>query len=124
MSRKIEDLQPELQRIYHLFADKMEAAGIDFIVTCTARTQAEQDALYAQGRTLPGRKVTWTRRSRHTGGRAFDIVIMENGKPDWDVSNRKWEEAGLIGQSVGLEWGGGWLTSKDFPHFELKDATA
>lgn len=124
-SRKIEDLIPEMQEKAKLFAVRMAEAGISFMFTCTRRTQAEQDALYAQGRTAPGRIVTWTTKSKHIGGKAFDIAILSNGKPTWDVkvsvdgdSIPDYQEAGKIGEAVGLRWGGR-FKSPDMPHFEL-----
>jgi len=120
-SRKIIDLCPELQEKAIKFRSLMNEAGIDFIFTCTTRSPKEQDELYAQGRTKPGRKVTWTKKSKHVGGRAFDIVIMDRGKCVWDVTDPRWEQAGEIGQSLGLVWGGSWQVTKDFPHFELKE---
>lgn len=124
-SRRIEDLLPECQEKYSLFEARMKEAGIDYIVTCTYRSQDEQDALYAQGRTRPGRKVTWTRASRHTSRKAFDIAIMVNGKICWnpslDADNDgvpEYTEAGLIGESVGLRWGGR-FSSPDAPHYEI-----
>ena len=97
----------------------MENAKIDYIITCTYRSQEEQDMLYAQGRTLPGKKVTNAKVSKHTSRTAFDIVIMVNGKPCWDVSNPSWKLAGEIGEIVGLTWGGNFKKFKDFPHFEF-----
>ncbi len=123
MSRKIEDLLPELQERYAFFKHAMDEMGIDYIVTATLRTKAEQEALYAQGRTKPGKVVTWTLNSRHLSGRAFDIVIMENGKPDWSVSNPDWKRAGDIGIACGLVWGGTW-SKPDYPHFELPPEAA
>lgn len=119
-SRRIEDCVIALQEKFRRFDRKMKAAGIDYMLTCTHRPQAEQDALYEQGRTAPGKIVTWTRRSRHTEGRAFDIVIMENGKPDWNAKNPKWTRAGEIGRTVGLRWGGD-FSKPDMPHFELPE---
>lgn len=120
MSRDIKDLTPETQALYYSFDLEMKAAGIDYIVTCTLRTKAEQEALYAQGRTKPGNIVTWTLNSRHLKGTAFDVVIMENGKPDWRVSNQKWAKMGEIAKMLGLLWGGYWKTP-DYPHLELKE---
>ena len=126
MSRKIEDLVPEMQEKARAFAGLMAEAGIPFMFTCTYRSQEEQNALYAQGRTKPGRKVTWVKVSRHTGRTAFDIAILKDGKPTWDgkVSVNAndipdYVEAGQIGESVGLKWGGRWLKNTDWPHFEL-----
>ena len=118
MSRRFDDLVPAAQEAYLRFEKGMAEAGIDFLLTCTTRSQQEQDALWAMGRTKPGKKVTWTRHSRHLSGEAFDIVIMEAGKPCWDVRNKKWKQAGAIGRAAGLVWGGDWK-HKDYAHFEL-----
>lgn len=125
MSRAIEDLTEETQEAYWNFDAAMQEAGIDYIVTCTYRSQADQDALYAKGRTVPGKKVTWTRNSKHTGRTAFDIAILVNGKiiwnPELDADGDgvpEYTEAGEIGESVGLTWGGRW-ESPDAPHFQL-----
>jgi len=129
-SRKIEDLVPELQTLFHEFSMQMHDAGLQFIVTCTYRSQDEQDELYARGRTKPGNKVTWTRNSRHTRRTAFDIALVKDGKVSWDIKAdvndndiADYEEAGEIGESVGLEWGGRWKTP-DRPHFQLRERTA
>ena len=125
MSRLISDLVPELQDKFHKFAGLMAETGIPFILTSTYRSQLEQDLLWAKGRTEPGPKVTWVKVSRHTGRTAFDIAILMDGKPVWDtkvnVNNNEFEdylEAGQIGESIGLKWGGRWKT-RDLPHFEL-----
>lgn len=126
-SRKIDDLVPAMQLCALRFAGAMAEAGVPFIFTCTRRAQEEQDELYARGRTKPGRKVTRTRRSRHTLGEAFDIAICKDGVPTWDGKVDvdedgipDYTEAGQIGEALGLEWGGRWKKSPDFPHFQLK----
>ena len=68
-SRLITDLCPEMQVLYAQWKAKMDELGIDLIITCTLRTQSEQQALYNQGRTLPGPIVTWTLHSQHLFGR-------------------------------------------------------
>ncbi len=130
-SRKINDCAPELQDLARLFAVRMAEQGIPFMFTCTRRTQQEQDDLWAQGRTKPGKVVTWTRKSKHIDGNAFDIAILKNGKPTWDLktsvdgdSVADYIEAGEIGESVGLKWGGRFKdrfgdSCPDFPHFEI-----
>ena len=57
-SRKIEDCHPLLQPKLKAFIATCKSVGIDVLVTCTWRSGAEQDALYAQGRTTPGKRVT------------------------------------------------------------------
>lgn len=127
-SRLISDLVPEMQEKFHLFAGKMAEAGIPFMITRTKATPEEQAELYAQGRTKPGLIVTWTLKSKHLEGKAFDIAILKDGKSTWEpkVSVNKNEvpdyfEAGQIGESIGLEWGGRWKR-RDLPHFQLKEA--
>jgi peptidoglycan L-alanyl-D-glutamate endopeptidase CwlK len=126
MSRKIEDLILEMQEKVREFAGKMAEVGIPWMLTCTYRSQDEQDKLYAQGRTKPGKKVTWVKVSRHTSRVAFDIAILKDKKPVWDIkiniNNNEipdYTEAGQIGEECGLVWGGRWSTP-DFPHFELR----
>lgn len=130
-SRDIRDLCPELQCLFHKFAERLKELEVEFIVTCTYRSKIEQDALYAQGRTKPGKIVTNARggQSKHNmvddknnpASRAFDIVPLINGKPDWNIKNESWAVAARVGDGLGLEWGGSWIHSKDFPHFQLKD---
>jgi peptidoglycan L-alanyl-D-glutamate endopeptidase CwlK len=128
-SRKVEDLTPEVQAKLKEFAVRMAEEGIPWMLTCTLRPQEEQDALYEQGRTKPGKIVTWTRHSKHTPrqgyngkSRAFDIAILKDGKPTWDVKVSvdgddipDYDEAGRIGKECGLRWGGDF---GDRPHFE------
>jgi peptidoglycan LD-endopeptidase CwlK len=99
------------------FQNEMRRQGIEFIFTCTFRPQPEQDELYAQGRTKPGRIVTWTRNSKHTKREAFDIAVIKNGKITWYADDYK--KPGEIGMNLGLNWGGN-FKAKDMPHFELK----
>ena len=115
-SRSIEDLTPETQELYNKFAVIMKSKGINYIVTCTFRSQDEQNSLFEQGRTKPGQIVTWTRKSRHTDREAFDIAILKNGKITWNPAD--YVEAVKIGKAVGLDAGGAWTKNKDYPHFE------
>lgn len=122
-SRKIEDLLPHVQELAKKFIDACHKQGIDLLVTSTYRDKDCQAALYAQGRTSPGKIVTNARagQSMHNWRVAFDIVPLRNGKPVWSTSGADhslWETVGHIGQSVGLEWGGNWKSLPDFPHFQ------
>ena len=129
-SRLISDLIKPLQIKYYDFEREMRQHQIEFIVTCTYRSNQEQDALYACGRTKPGRIVTncqggysmhnKTDANGNPAAQAFDICILENGKPDWDVGNPSWTIAGQIGVNLGLDWAGNWKSFKEFPHFQLR----
>jgi len=128
-SRKLTDLHPTLQPIAAKFLERCKAAGLNILITCTYRDGAEQERLYAKGRTTPGPKVTNARagQSKHNttlngvpASEAFDIVPLVNGKAEWSAKHPHWAIAGKIGQELGLEWAGTWRTFKEFPHFELK----
>jgi len=101
--------------------------------THTLRTFAEQDALYAQGRTKAGAKVTNARggQSYHNYGLAIDIVLLvdkdKNGSfetASWetnkDFDNDKiadWMEIVAIFKRYGFEAGIDWKFM-DAPHFQ------
>ena len=129
-SRLITDLTPDTQVFYWKFDAGMKAKGIPYMVTRTLCDQEMQDWIYASGRTRPGPILTHTRQSIHLKGEAFDIAILRDGKPVWDVKVDvnldhvpDYMEAGKIGESVGLEWGGDWPGWKDFPHFQKRQQT-
>jgi peptidoglycan L-alanyl-D-glutamate endopeptidase CwlK len=78
---------------------------MDILITCTLRTQAEQTALYAQGRTVPGHIVTNAQagKSAHNWGLALDFVPMINGKPEWTGKDPAWAHAISMAESRGME---------------------
>jgi len=100
----------------------------------TLRTFAEQDALYAQGRTSAGPKVTNAKggQSWHNYGLAIDIVLLQdkdgNGthetaswdnKIDFDGDGvADWLEVVYVFKLYGWEWGGDWRSFRDTPHFQ------
>jgi peptidoglycan L-alanyl-D-glutamate endopeptidase CwlK len=88
------------------------------------RSYEEQAALYAQGRTAPGKKVTNARPgySNHNFGIAFDIGVFEGSK--YLPESPKYKAVGALGMDLGLEWGGNWKTIVDQPHFQLRPVWA
>ena len=109
-SRKIEDLLPVVrERVEKMIAD-CEAEGIELLVTSTYRDNFSQAALYAQGRTTPGRIVTNARagQSFHNWRVAFDFVPVVAGKARWDDKDA-YATCGKIAESIGLEWAGRWI---------------
>ncbi|MDA8155911.1 MAG: M15 family metallopeptidase [Actinomycetota bacterium] len=141
MSRDPNELvEPVRQRLETLRADAARE-GIDFIITYTMRTDAEQHALFAQGRkglnevnrlrTYAGlapikqsenRVVTKLFKSVHQFGCAFDIAIVKDGKPDW-ADTASYEKLGELGESIGLRWGGR-FKFRDLCHFEYTGGLA
>jgi peptidoglycan L-alanyl-D-glutamate endopeptidase CwlK len=120
----ISTLLPEVQPMARALVQKAVLGGIKIKIISGLRTYAEQDALYAQGRTAPGKIVTKARGgySNHNFGIAFDIGVFE-GNSYLDDSP-KYKAVGVIGMDLGLEWGGSWKTIVDQPHFQLRPAWA
>lgn len=97
------------------------------------RTFDEQSALYAQGRTKSGKKVTNAKagQSVHNYGLAVDIVLIIDGKTaswdtvkDWDNDRvSDWMEVVKVFKDCGWNWGGDWTSFKDLPHFEIPTIT-
>lgn len=54
-SRSLDDLIPPAKARVQAFLEAAKKQGIDLLVTSTYRDNASQDALYAQGRTTPGK---------------------------------------------------------------------
>lgn len=123
-SRDIKDLHPELKNLAKKFLDKLEEENIDVIITSTYRDNESQNALYALGRTKKGKIVTYAAggHSYHNYRLAFDIVPIKDGKPVWSTIGENlilWRKIGALGMVLGLEWGGNWKKSKDYPHFQF-----
>ena len=86
------------------------------------RTYAEQDALYAQGRTrntLPVVTKAKGGQSNHNFGIAVDIGIFIAG--EYLAESPMYETAGRLALDAvpGLEWGGNWNSIVDRPHYQL-----
>ena len=125
MSRKIADLAGWMQLKALELVAHAERIGLFILITQTLRTMAEQDALYQQGRSKPGKVVTKARagQSPHNYGLAFDIAFVDPGRDGvtWDEPrDGAWEEVGKCGESLGLVWGGRWKAFPDRPHFEAQ----
>jgi len=111
-------LHAPLQALVRTFLAECEKAGYRLRVTYGLRSMDEQAALYAQGRTAPGKIVTQAKpgSSAHNYAAAIDVVFLDaKGQPDW---NGPWKEIGAIGEKCGLVWGGNFKSIVDKPHFE------
>jgi peptidoglycan LD-endopeptidase CwlK len=119
-AKNIATLNKKVQPLATKLIEVAVAQGIHVKVISGHRTYEEQNKLYAQGRTKPGMIVTKAKGgySNHNFGTAFDIgIFSENGKAYLDESP-DYKRCGLIGESLGLEWGGNWKGFKDEPHFQ------
>lgn len=116
-SRSLSDLNPKVAAMCSEFINRCKAQHIDILITSTYRDAESQNALYAQGRTALGKKVTNAKggQSYHNWKVAFDFCPLVNGKPNWnDVA--LYTKCGEIAESVGLEWAGRWKTFKELAH--------
>ena len=122
MSREIELLYPELQEICGKFITECAKKGMIVGISQTWRSKAEQDALFAQGRTKPGSIVTNCRYpySPHNWGLAFDIY-RKDGKGAYYDADGWFKKCGQVGKKLGLFWGGDFRSFVDQPHFELPE---
>lgn len=122
--RDITLCHPRLQVLAAKLVEECSNQGLIIKIGETYRTVAEQDALYAQGRTTPGNIVTnapgSTYSSYHQWGTAFDI-FRNDGQGAYNEAGNFFGRVGAIGVSLGLEWGGNWKSPVDKPHFQLPD---
>lgn len=114
--RDISELTPAAQRACRLFLERCAQRGLDVFITETYRSQERQDYLYSLGRTRSGSKVTWTRNSRHTSRRAWDIACRGGTLYNAVVL----AQCGAVAAELGITWGGTWKTP-DTPHFEVSE---
>lgn len=143
MSTRIEDLEPTIQPAARTFLSLIK---IPYVVTSTLRTQDEQAALYAQGRSkldvvnslrakahmrpIGDKENSYIvtkldgviRKSNHQSGRALDVVPADvNGNPTWPgAMDVRWDAISKAGETAGFEWGGRW-DWPDLPHFQMKE---
>jgi len=142
---RIKLLHPKIRKeVYDMYVyanNKLLMKGIRLRFAYTLRTNQEQDAIYAQGRTKlfdnAGKRLGVVTNAKggqsiHNYGLAFDIVLLIDKDGDgnfesvsWDVKadyNKnglaEWIEIANYFKSKGWSWGGDWKKLKDAPHFE------
>lgn len=132
-ARVLATVVPEMREKVTALLARMKTLGYPMVATDGNRTTAEQQALYAQGRTKPGRIVTKAdgvkRLSNHQGGRAVDCTFLnDKGRAYYppveeDPTTKKvvgiWALYGREARALGLKWGGDFNSITDCPHVEL-----
>ena len=115
-------LHPKLREIIPQIIGQCAAVGLPVLVTDGFRSKAEQDALYAKGRTAPGGIVTQVRypNSAHCWGVAFDFCRNVRGR-EYDNTDKFFNRVAEIAKQHGLEWGGDWRNFVDMPHLQLRE---
>ncbi len=123
------ELNPIVEEKKNTLINQAAKKKIDIVITEGIRSFAKQDQIYQQGRSRPGRIVTYTKagESYHNYGLAFDFALVDHsGNIIWNTQydgnqNGKadWYEVADLGKKLGLEWGGDWPSFKDDPHFQM-----
>ena len=94
----------------------IEISTVDFTVLEGLRTPERQKTLMESG-------ASQTLNSRHITGHAVDLGAWVDDQVDWSwplyakINAAMQEASKQVG--VQIEWGGGWRTFKDGPHFQL-----
>lgn len=116
----IATLHPRVRPLARALVNRAKEIGIKIVITSGTRTYDEQNELYEQGRSKPGRVVTNARGggSNHNFGIAFDQTVFEGASPKWE--GPEYAKVGKLGKALGLAWGGDWVSIKDEPHFEAR----
>jgi peptidoglycan L-alanyl-D-glutamate endopeptidase CwlK len=122
---RLRGVLPALTTLLARVFEEQQAAGAPMFVVMGVRTTAEQQALYAQGRTAPGKIVTMkdgvVHKSNHQlkedgFGHGVDCAFIGSDpfedKHDWEAFGRRVE-------AHGGTWGGRWAHPHDAPHVEL-----
>jgi hypothetical protein len=123
--KRLQQLHPALAVAVRAMVADLATKGTVVEVVQGLRTFAEQDDLYAKGRTTPGPIVTQARggESNHNFGLAVDLCPFTNGTPDWNAPMSVWAAIGTSAEAQGLEWGGQWKKFLDKPHVQLPSMT-
>lgn len=136
MSRKIEECVPALQSAWAASVEEFKAkypASPQPFLTCTHRTNEEQEILYMMNRNGKDddgdgkideadewRSNAKPGQSKHNliPSEAFDVAFKNaSGALDWSESLFK--KLADILKIHGVEWGGDWKKNKDTPHFQV-----
>lgn len=132
--KNLASLDPKAARIMRkLVTEAMKIADENNVIVKVIsghRTWAEQDALYAKGRTKPGSRVTNARGgySNHNFGTAIDFAVFQGpvyldggNKTQRNLASKVHKAIADKGAAKGIatEWGGNWKSLKDYPHHEV-----
>jgi peptidoglycan LD-endopeptidase CwlK len=117
---RVAKLHPDVRELFVQFITECEdSLGICLRITQGWRSADEQQRLYEQGRTRPGKIVTNAAggHSYHNYGLAVDLAVVsaDGAHIQWD-----YDMAALkpYAGKYEIEWGGDWKSIQDRPHFQ------
>jgi hypothetical protein len=116
----------DLHSLHPYFRDKIvelikacKVQGIELAIVESFRTHAKQSEYFGMGRKYTRSKGG---KSKHQYGLAVDVVPVVDGVAQWD-DLKLWRRVGVIGERMGLRWGGRWKAPFDPAHFEWTGGT-
>jgi peptidoglycan L-alanyl-D-glutamate endopeptidase CwlK len=122
--KNIATLLPKVQPVMREFLIEckkyFQEKGVEVKAISGTRSWAEQDAIYAKGRTAPGPIVTRARggQSNHNFGLSLDLGLFANGK--YLEDSPFYRHIGkIVAKFPALEWGGAWKFV-DEPHVQYR----
>lgn len=129
---RIKEIHPKLKTELSEIYSEIVERNLPVRFTDVFRSIADQNVLFEQGRSKPGRVVTHARggQSFHNYGLAVDFCLLTmdaNDTPSaiWEMqtdfnknSQNDWGEVVFIFKHFGWEWGGEWIKFTDTPHFQ------
>lgn len=109
-------MHPSIQWGREALAARLTPKGIQLVLVEGDRSPERQAALYAQGRTTPGKRVTYARayESAHNWGLAIDVRPEPDTPANWRTLRR---EAAAIGWGLIGEWDPGHLQHPEWPQY-------
>ena len=144
--RTLDQLLPKVAGRAALALDELHYKGFTVFISETYRTQATQDAYYAQGRktvdevnvlrklaglqpTTETGVITHAQVSKHTSRKALDIYPVDiKSNPLWNATRDQFLPIANAFKAQGFDWGGDWTKPDangkvfvDLPHFEFND---
>lgn len=128
MSRALDDLDSCFKPLAMELIARCVEAGIPVMIIDTLRTPEEQAVAIKNGfsSTMNGKHLPQPPENK---SKAIDVCpylefqLKGPDKLQWDSTDPVWTRIGLIGEKLGLRWGGRWKQPFDPGHFELKEAT-
>jgi peptidoglycan L-alanyl-D-glutamate endopeptidase CwlK len=117
---RLRGLHPGLLR-FAKEAEHVFEAEYDLAIVSGLRTETEQEALFAKGRTTPGPIVTKAQhalQTAHGRGCALDFCPVSRATGWLWEDEEAFRLVGVYGEALGLTWGGRW-PMRDLGHLEV-----
>ena len=118
--KALKAFEPFLQEVEAIMAEQ----GVTVEIISGLRSWAAQAALFAQGRTKPGKIVTKARpgSSWHNFGLAIDLGLFKNNvyldERNPGYADKLYAIIGRIAAKHEIEWAGTWKSFTETPHFQ------